>query len=87
MRDYLRENPLPTQNFFAYTVAFHNAVNKRLGKQEVDEEAARATWALSCNDSCNEGRPGQMSILGPLFVYLVMFVSVFLIFLVLKRYI
>lgn len=52
-RRHLREYLLATApdftaaGYFAWTVAFHNAVNRRLGKPVLDIDAARAWWSAS----------------------------------------
>ena len=33
-QQYLRANPIPTSNLFKWSVDFHNAVNRRLKRQE-----------------------------------------------------
>jgi hypothetical protein len=53
MQSYLKENPLPLSNFFAYTVTFHNSVNTRLGKKNYTLEEATKIWtSVSCG-SCS----------------------------------
>lgn len=41
--DYLKAHPVGT-DYFAWTVAFHNAVNERLGKPSTTVDDARALW-------------------------------------------
>lgn len=42
---YLAANAPTWGDYFAWTVAFHNAVNQRLGKPQLATDQARAIWA------------------------------------------
>lgn len=45
----LKQLPPDFQNYFAWSVAAHNLVNKRLGKPEISLEQARETWTPSAH--------------------------------------
>jgi len=41
---WMQENPMSHEEFFAWTVRFHNAVNERIGKPVIDVDGARKLW-------------------------------------------
>lgn len=56
-KEYTKKNPFKSSHLsaFAWTVEFHNAVNKRLGKSIIDLDSARSLWLTeTCSYSCSE---------------------------------
>lgn len=45
-RNYIARHPVPDQNVFAWVNAFHNDVNKAIGKPVVSLEQARQIWSV-----------------------------------------
>jgi len=84
MKDYIETHPRPLDNFFEYTVAFHNDVNARLGKELVSPDEARKEFSRMCTTSCNNESHNQA---GVVILYLTIMISTLLIFLFLKRHI
>lgn len=41
---WINKNPPDFLNFFSWSVRFHNAVNERIGKPQIEIEAARKLW-------------------------------------------
>lgn len=80
MKDYIATNPLPDTNCFEYTVEFHNAVNKRLGKPDFTPERAREDWAR-CNSGCE-----PISESNPVVLYVIIALSAIIIGLVLMKH-
>lgn len=82
--EYITTHPIPESSFFAYTVAFHNAVNERLGKPKVSEDDARKQFAYGCNQSCHQE---ALDTKGAAVFYGVLILSLFALVLFAKRYI
>ena len=82
MKEYLKSHPIPDKNCFEWTVTFHNNVNKRLGKPELNIEEAKLNYNKNiCTSACNEENDTQ----GALVLYLIIFLSGVLIFMFIKN--
>lgn len=84
MKEYLHANPRPDSNMFEYTVHFHNAVNRRLGKPIVAAEDARVEFSKVCTSTC-DGSSSSGDRVGVVVLYVTMMISTLLIFLFLRR--
>ena len=58
--EYIKNNPPEqSEDRFIWTWRFHNAVNRRIGKPEVDYQTASKKWlgggVVACTSGCGEG--------------------------------
>ena len=65
MQNYLKDHPIPQNNFFIWSVEFHNQVNIRLGKpimsfEEASQIYAKASNCKNCEDSSNNDLKGSI---------------------------
>jgi hypothetical protein len=82
----MHAHPVPRENLFDYTVAFHNDVNVRLGKPEVTPDVARAEFArASCSQACNDPTDASQNQTGVVILYITIMVSTLLIFMFLRN--